>query len=183
MLLASGQDIAGAGMIRGIMILLGIGVAGISGLVWLIAASDLRAPAIPWSTLWRNRAKIALTAIMAGGLLTALVFLRNSAPQFYDLSVGHRYEGDITAVIIRIGDEERRFERVKSNSYRNTWELSAAPESLDISWTDPEGISRQATKTLGGEIPQRYDNGELRIIILPTQEILTSYRFLRYPEF
>mgnify|MGYP001822094190 CR=1 FL=1 len=177
--LAVGQDVAGAGMIKAIMIMGGTGVAAISGLVYFIAANKLRAPKIPWSALYRNRAKVAVTALMTGGLLAALYLLPGSIPQTYELSVGHRYENDITNVVVTIGEEERSFERVESWALRNTWALSASPESISVAWTDPDGISRRAARSLGGEVPERYHNGQLRVILMPTQELNVSFRFLR----
>lgn len=177
MVLAVGQDAAGAGMIEAYMTLLGISVAAVCGIVYFIAADKFRFPVIPWLALWRNRAKIAITLTMAGGLLSALYVLQQSQPQFYDLRVQHRYDADITQVLIRIGEEERKFERVEFRSYRHAWRLSAPPQSMSVTWTDPDGLLRQTSTAPGSVIPRRYNKGQLNVIIEPSQEIITTFRF------
>lgn len=71
-LLSVGQDLAGAGMVQGFGILLGLAVSVVAGAVYLLARSNPRLPQFKWSAIRANAGKITVTAAIVVGLIALL---------------------------------------------------------------------------------------------------------------
>lgn len=71
-LLSVGQDLAGAGMVQGFGVLLGLAVSVIAGAVYLLARSNPRMPRFNWSAIRANAGKIAVTAAILVGIIGLL---------------------------------------------------------------------------------------------------------------
>lgn len=176
MLLATGQDVAGAGMIQGIMLILGVGIAAIAGLIYLVARVGIRLPRVSFNGVKRNRWRILITIALFGGLIGALYLIPGSAPQSYALRVSHKYDADITDVAIRIGIEELSFDRIAPAMANMEYGVNARPDIVEVYWQDPAGESHSFPAMVIGGVPDRYHRGELRVSIVSAGDVRASFR-------
>ena len=178
-ILAEGQDAAGAGMISGIMILLGIGIAIVAGIVYVIARFGIRLPRVSPATVKHNWGRLLITIALFGGLFAALAVMTPAAPQSYSLWVSHEYDADITRVTVILGEERRSFERIPAKMFSVSHDLNSRPGSVEVSWEDPAGASHTAALHVAGSVPDKYHNGQVRVAIVSADDVRASFRFPR----